>query len=115
MDNQQLIQSAKETFDKIQSQIYSDVQKLLKYAKLNTFDILREHNPSYSASAAVLSRYVNIVRALVEAGIPIPKKEIHDLERIVNIFTSLALAIDNEDVDGIGAATSALDCEPYIL
>lgn len=48
-------------------------------------------------------------------GILIPKKDIIALEKIVTIFTSLAVAIDEQDIEGLGAATSALDCEPYIL
>lgn len=114
MNDKQLILSAKQTFDKIQSKIYGDIQSLLKYAKLNAYEILQAKNPSYSESAAILNRYVNIIRALSDLGIPIPKTALQDLERIVNTFTSLAVAIDESDIDGIGAATAALDCEPYI-
>lgn len=109
-----IMQTAKEMFGKIQSQIYGDVQVLLKYAKLNPIEILKDKNPSYSESAAILSSYVSIIRAIADAGVPIPRKEIHSLERIVTAFTSLALAIDEEDFDGMGAAIASLDCEPYI-
>ena len=40
MNDEQLILSAKQTFDKIQSKIYGDIQSLLKYAKLNAYEIL---------------------------------------------------------------------------
>ena len=47
MNDEQLILSAKQTFDKIQSKIYGDIQSLLKYAKLNAYEILQAKNPSY--------------------------------------------------------------------
>ena len=62
-----------------------------------------------------MKQYVGIIETLREIGIPIPKQDIIALEKIVTIFTSLAVAIDEQDIDSLGAATAALDCEPYIL
>lgn len=115
MNNDELILFAKKKFEELQSRIYGEVNALLKYAKLNTIDVLKEKTPSYSESAAILKQYVGIIESLQEMGIPIPKKDIIALEKIVTIFTSLAVAIDEQDIEGLGAATSALDCEPYIL
>lgn len=115
MNNEQLISNAKQKFEEFQTRIYGEVNALLKYAKLNAIGILKDKTPSYSESAAILKQYVSIIESLQKLGIPIPKKDVIDLERIVTIFTSLAVAIDEEDIDGLGAAIAALDCEPYIL
>lgn len=115
MNNDELILFAKKKFEELQSRIYGEVNALLKYAKLNTIDVLKEKTPSYSESAAILKQYVGIIESLQEMGIPIPKKDIIALKKNVTIFTSLAVAIDEQDIEGLGAATSALDCEPYIL
>ena len=89
MDNSELVSLAEQKFEKLQSRIYGEINALLKYAKLNALDVLKNRTPTYS--------------------------EIVELEKIVTIFTSLAVAIDQQDVEGLGAAIAALDCEPYIL
>ena len=115
MDNSELVSLAEQKFEELQSRIYGEINALLKYAKLNALDVLKNRTPTYSESAAILKQYVGIIEKLQDMGIPIPKQAIVELEKIVTIFTSLAVAIDQQDVEGLGAAIASLDCEPYIL
>ena len=115
MDNSELVSLAEQKFEELQSRIYGEINALLKYAKLNALDVLKNRTPTYSESAAILKQYVGIIEKLQDMGIPIPKQAIVELEKIVTIFTSVAVAIDQQDVEGLGAAIAALDCEPYIL
>ena len=54
MDNSELVSLAEQKFEELQSRIYGEINALLKYAKLNALDVLKNRTPTYSESAAIL-------------------------------------------------------------
>ncbi|MBI0155123.1 hypothetical protein [Gilliamella sp. W8128] len=107
--DEDILAEAKKAFETTQNRIYGEISILLKYAKLNAYDILKARNPSYSEVVESLKQYLEIVELLAPI-IKTPQHVIDDLNLVLVHFSELAKGIDEENIDIICEATAKLDC-----
>lgn len=109
------IELAKKRFKKIQAQMFGEISSMLRKAKLTPIWELQENNPSFTALASDLEYFLEHLKQFSEI---MPEKftteEINRAVDYVRLTKDLAVAIDNDDDDSLGAAIAALDEKPYI-
>lgn len=106
--NDKIIENAKKTFETVQNRIYGEVSVLLKYAKLNAYDILKIKNPTYTEVAAYLQEYFEII-VLIAPRLKIPEHVTNDVRCMLEHFEILATGIETGNVELIGEAICKLD------
>ncbi|OCG08775.1 hypothetical protein A9G13_01560 [Gilliamella sp. wkB178] len=107
--DEDILVKAKKDFETIQNRVYGEISLLLKYAKLNAYDILKAKNPSYSEVVESLKKYLEIVELLTPI-IKTPQHVIDDLNLVLDHFSELAKGIEEENIEMICEAIAKLDC-----
>ena len=106
------LQAAKKRFTLVYSGIFGEISSMLSKAKLMPLTKLMEHNPSFTEMVDQLQEYRCIVE-LINKGMG-GIFDVGMVDTYIEKAKALAISIDKEDHEGLGAAIAALDELPYV-